>query len=326
MGSPLNIIIPMNNKLNKSTLVLLLTFIAFSLFAADPPFAKKKKSYKIPSYSSNVILDRIHDLDMQVDFRLNGKVKAHILEYTTRGKHGTEKILGLTTRYFPAFEYYNEQYNLPDELKTLMIIESGLDPMAKSSSGAKGLWQLMPATARSYGLEINDYVDERCDPYKSTGAALKHLGVLFEQFDDWTLAIAAYNCGSTRVRQAIQKGKSKNFWKIKNHLPKQTQDYIQKFIAVNYLVNYYMFYDLRPEYPDYTYQLTEPILVFSYEKLSRIGQKQGIDLDVLYKLNPSYVKGIVPPNENGNIVLLPVLGRKEIKETASLLPVSNDKL
>lgn len=323
---PMNIIIPMNNKYIRSTLVLLLTFIAFSLIAAEPPFAKKKKSYKIPSYSSNVILDRICDLEMQVDFRLNGKVKAHILEYTTRGKRGTEKILGLSTRFFPAFEYYNDHYNLPDELKSLMIIESGLNPMVSSSTGARGLWQLMPATARSYGLQINDYVDERCDPYKSTEAALKHLGVLFEQFDDWTLAIAAYNCGSTRVRAAIKKGKSKNFWKIKKHLPKQTQDYIQKFIAVNYLVNYYMFYDLRPQYPDYTFQLTEPIVIFSYDKLSRISEKQGIELDILYKLNPSYINGIVPPNEEGNIVLLPVLGRKDIKQTASLFENSKDQL
>ena len=301
-------------------------FIAFFLFAAEPPFAKKKKSYKIPSYSSNIILDRICDLDMQMDFRLNGKVKAHILEYTTRGKKGTEKILGLTTRYFPAFEYYNDHYNLPKELKSLMIIESGLNPMVSSPTGARGLWQLMPATARSYGLQINDYVDERCDPYKSTEAALKHLGVLFDQFGDWTLAISAYNCGSTRVRAAIKKGKSKNFWKIKKHLPKQTQDYVQKFIAVNYLVNYYMFYDLRPQYPDYTYQITEPTVVFSYTKLSRISQKQGIDLEVLYELNPSYVNGIVPPNENGNIVLLPVLGRKEEKQTASLLHFDKDQL
>ncbi len=307
---------------NKTLFCLLLIslIVLANSFAAEPPIKFKKKAYKVPSYAGNVVLERLTDLNLEVNIKLTGKVKSTIKEYTVLGRKSAEDILGKTTRYFPAFDYYNDDYGVPNELKCLMIIESSLDPMVVSSSGARGLWQLMPSTARSYGLQINDYVDERCDPYKSTEAALKHLSHLYEEFENWTLAIAAYNCGSKRVKQAIKKSKSKNFWKLKKHLPKQTQDYINKFIAANYVVNYYMFYDLRPKYPDYTYQLTEPIVVFKFDKLRKIALREEIDLEVLFELNPSYVKGIVPLNDEGNIVILPKVGGKIKKQTASLQP------
>ena len=129
-----------------------------------------------------------------------------------------------------------------------------------------------------HGLQINDYVDERLDPYRSTNAALKHLSALYDQFDNWTLAIAAYNCGSGRMRAAIKKGKSKDFWKIKKYLPKQTQDYIEKFFAAAYTMEYYHFYDLRPTYPDYTEQYTEAMLTYDYGRLSEISEKEELSL------------------------------------------------
>ena len=300
----------------KYCLLAILTFLSFQDLSADSvSIFPKKKSYKVPSYSGGIMLERIYELDLQVDIKLTAKLKSQIKDFTIYGRKGTEEILGKTTRYFPAFDYYNETYGIPEELKCLMIIESALKPTVVSSSGARGLWQLMPSTARSYGLHINDYVDERCDPYKSTEAALKHLSHLFESFGDWTLAIAAYNCGESRVKKAIKKGKSKDFWKIKKHLPKQTQNYIVRFIAANYIVNYYMFYDLRPEYPDYSYQMTEPIVVFKYDKLRKIGLRENVDLELLLELNPSYNKGIIPFNDNGNIVILPKIGGEERKQT-----------
>ena len=221
--------------------------------------------------------------------------------------------------YFPIFEELNNEFNLPDELKFLMVIESSLKPNAASKVGARGLWQLMPATARAHGLQINDYVDERSDPYRSTHAALKHLTELHDEFNDWTLAIAAYNCGNGRMRSAIKKGNSKNFWKIKKYLPRQTQDYIEKFIAAAYTMEYYHFYDLRPNYPDYNQQYTQVMLTYDYGRLSEISKKENIDLELLQSLNPSYKLDIIPVSRDGNIIIVPYLAREQRQSTASML-------
>lgn len=279
------------------------------------------------SYSTKLLIERLNDLDLEVDVRLTRKVKNYIKDYTLLARRSSEISLGKATLYFPIFEEMNNSFGLPDELKYLMVIESTLDPTIKSKSGARGLWQLMPATARGHGLQINDYVDERCDPYRSTSAALQHLTDLYNEFGNWTIAIAAYNCGNGRMRSAIKKGKSKNFWKIKSHLPKETQGYVEKFIAAAYMMEYYSFYDLRPDYPDYTEQYTEAMLTYDYGKLSEISEKENVNLDLLKVLNPSYNMDIIPVSRAGNIIILPSLNRDPIKRTASLLdPLDVDGL
>ena len=270
-------------------------------------------------YSSNIIIDRFSEMDLKVDVRLTKNVKSYIRDYTLLARKSSEKTLGKSTLYFPIFTELNEAFGLPDELKYLMVIESSLKPDAASKVGARGLWQLMPATARMHGLDINDYVDERSDPYRSTDAALKHLTALFDEFGDWTLAIAAYNCGNGRMRSAIKKGKSKDFWKIKKHLPKQTQGYIEKFIAAAYTMEYYQFYDLRPIYPDYNEQYTQAMLTYDYGRLSEISKKENIDLELLQTLNPSYKIDIIPVSREGNIIIIPNLTGETRRTTASLL-------
>ncbi len=270
-------------------------------------------------YSSNIIIERFGEMDLDVDVRLTKNVKTYIKEYTIQARNSSEQALGRAALYFPIFEELNNEFNLPDELKYLMVIESSLKPHAASKVGARGLWQLMPATARAHGLQINDYVDERSDPYRSTNAALKHLTDLYDEFDDWTLAIAAYNCGNGRMRSAIKKGKSKNFWKIKKYLPRQTQDYIEKFIAAAYTMEYYHFYDLRPNYPDYNEQYTQMMLTYDYGRLSEISEKEDIDLALLQSLNPSYKLDIIPVSKEGNIIIMPYLSGEKRQNTASLL-------
>jgi len=245
-------------------------------------------------YSSKLIIERFNELDLQVDVRLTRKVKKYIRDYTLLARKSSEAALGKSTLYFPIFEELNNAYGLPNELKHLMVIESTLNPTIKSKSGARGLWQLIPSTARMHGLQINDYVDERCDPYRSTSAALQHLSDLHNEFGDWTIAIAAYNCGNGRMRSAIKKGKSKNYWKIKSHLPKETQSYVEKFLAATYTMEYYLFYDMRPAYPDYNEQYTEAMLTYDYGRLSEISKKENIDLSLLKMLNPSYNLDIIP--------------------------------
>ena len=155
----------------------------------------------------------------------------------------------------------------------------------------------------------------------------RHLTDLFEEFGDWTLVIAAYNCGNGRMRSAIKKGKSKNFWKIKKYLPRETRDYIEKFIAAAYTMEYYQFYDLRPNYPDYNEQYTHTMLTYDYGRLSEISEKENIDLELLRSLNPSYKLDIIPISREGNIIIVPNLTSKTRRTTASLLQeVSSDKL
>ena len=310
------------NHLNRFTL-LLLAFSVQCIFSNDV----NASSLNNDPYSTKLIIERFNDMDLQVDVRLTRKVKKYIRDYTLLARNKSEATLGKTTLYFPIFEELNNTYGLPDELKYLMVIESTLNPTIRSKSGARGLWQLIPSTARGHGLQINDYVDERCDPYRSTSAALQHLSELYDEFGDWTIAIAAYNCGNGRMRAAIKKGKSKNFWKIKSHLPKETQLYIEKFLAAAYSMEYYSFYDMRPAYPDYNEQYTEAMLTYDYGRLSEISKKENIDLGLLKLLNPSYNIDIIPVSKAGNIIIVPYLNRNTIKPTVSLLsPLGTDNL
>ena len=314
----------MNIKLNFAKRAILgIAFLAFILAGNNLEAASPSSD----AYSTKLLIERLNDLDLEVDVRLTKKVKKYIKDYTLFARRSSEISLGKATLYFPVFEELNNSFGLPDEVKYLMVIESTLDPKIKSKSGARGLWQLMPATARGHGLQINDYVDERCDPYRSTSAALQHLTDLYNEFGDWTIAIAAYNCGNGRMRSAIKKGKSKNFWKIKSHLPKETQGYVEKFIAAAYMMEYYSFYDMRPDYPDYTEQYTEAMLTYDYGKLSEISEKEKVNIELLKVLNPSYNMDIIPVSRAGNIIILPSLNRDAVKSTASLLsPLEVGKL
>ena len=306
----------------KGVLFLVVSILNLQVYASA-----NKATIGSDPYSSNTILERFSEMNLEVDVRLTKNVKSYIRDYTLLARKSSELALGNSTLYFPIFEELNNTFGIPDEMKYLMVIESSLKPQAASKVGARGLWQLMPATARMHGLDINDYVDERSDPYRSTDAALMHLTDLFEEFGDWTLVIAAYNCGNGRMRSAIKKGKSKNFWKIKKYLPRETRDYIEKFIAAAYTMEYYQFYDLRPNYPDYNEQYTHTMLTYDYGRLSEISEKENIDLELLRSLNPSYKLDIIPISREGNIIIVPNLTSKTHRTTASLLQeVSSDKL
>lgn len=267
-------------------------------------FSKSKKT----KVSKTAFVERLARRSFSMDVTYNKDVKKFVKKYISKDRTGTELLLGRQTTFLPIFEKYIEEFQLPRELKNLPIIESSLNPNAESQVGAKGLWQFMPSTGRMYGLTINDYVDERCDPVKSTIAGLSYLKDLYARYGDWKLAIASYNCGPGRVDKAIQRADKSSFEGIKKYLPKETQAYVAKFIATSYVMDNYFFHDLRPIYPEYTLQFVKVVKVHKRTTLKKIAKQTGMSLDIIQKLNPSYRKGIIPPSADGNFIIIPIFG------------------
>lgn len=249
------------------------------------------------------------ELDKATPFELvyNDYVSAFIDLYVFRKKNLTETCMGLSSYYFPIFEEMLDKHNLPEEFKYLAVVESALNIKARSRAGAAGLWQFMYRTGKYYGLYIDNYIDDRYELYASTDAACRYFKDLYNIYGNWELVIAAYNCGPGNVNKAIRRsGGSKNFWEIREFLPRETRSYVPAFIAVNYAMNYGETYGLVANVPDSLNLITDTIAIkgyFNFKELSEFfcaNEKQ-----ILY-LNPSYKTGIVPDNASAHIVRLPL--------------------
>jgi membrane-bound lytic murein transglycosylase D len=202
-------------------------------------------------------------------------------------------MLGAGNFYMPIFEEALEAYNLPLELKYLPVIESALNPTAVSRVGATGLWQFMIGTGKRYGLEVNSLIDERRDPVKSSYAAAHYLSDLYKIFDDWSLVIAAYNCGPDKVNKAIHRAKgSADYWNIYPYLPKETRGYVPAFIAANYIMNYYCDHNICPMVTELPIK-TDTVVVNKDLHLEQIAQVLNINIQHLRSLNPQYRHDIV---------------------------------
>jgi len=259
-----------------------------------------------PEYDEKAVIARLERLENDiVPPQYNDIVKSYIKTYTERRREAAQRILGRSVMYFPMFEKYLKEHNLPTDLKYLSVVESALDPVAVSRAGAVGLWQFMPATARWLGLDINNSVDERCDPHKSTDTALKYLNSLHKRFGNWELAIAAYNGGGGRVSRAMKRARSKDFWAIRRYLPRETSNYVPAFIAAYYLMHYFEEHKLAPEYPDLDLQLTKTIQVFDRYTFVEIAQITELPLETIEALNPAYRKHFLPESTKGNYLTLP---------------------
>jgi membrane-bound lytic murein transglycosylase D len=205
-----------------------------------------------------------------------------------------DAMLSLCEYYHPLFEDALSRYSVTEELKYLSIVESAMNPMATSRVGAAGLWQFMYSTGKLYGLEVNSVVDERRDINKSTYAAAHYISDLHGVFDDWILAIAAYNCGPGNIKKAIARsGGKRDYWEIYYFLPRETRGYIPAFIAVTYVMNYYREHGLRPEQfkmPDRTDTLmVERDVLFAY-----LQEYLELEEDELHALNPQYRSDYIP--------------------------------
>jgi len=248
----------------------------------------------IPDFPDSVYMARLAQIPSVIDLTYNRIVRNYINVYTHKRREQVRIMLGLSDYYFPIFEEVFDFYNVPYELKYLAIIESALNPRAVSRAGAVGTWQFMFSTGRHYGLTINSLVDERRDPVAATHAAARFLVDLFRLYGDWTMALAAYNCGPGNVNKAIRRsGGKRNFWDIYYFLPRETRGYVPAFIAATYTMNYYPEH-LLSRAPLELPRHTDTIMVYEQVHLKQIAEVLGIPIGQLRDMNPQYRVDVIP--------------------------------
>ncbi len=257
------------------------------------------------TYPKEVYMERLKRLPNVMEMPYNDIVQKFIDRYTGRLRHSVSYMLGASNFYTPIFEEALEAYGLPLELKYLPVIESALNPLATSRVGAAGLWQFMVATGKQYGLEVNSLVDERRDPIKSSYAAAQYLRDLYKIFGDWSLVIAAYNCGPENINKAIHRaGGEADYWKIYPYLPKETRGYVPAFIAANYVMNYYCEHNICPMRTQLPAK-TDTIIVSRDVHLRQIAEVCGVDIDELRTLNPQYRRDVVNGGNKPSVIRMP---------------------
>jgi len=257
-------------------------------------------------FDDSVYIKRLHSLPTSMELVFNPAVKAQIELYATRRKRQVSYMLGEGKYYFPIFEAALDREGLPLELKYLPVIESALNPIARSHKAAVGLWQFIPGTGKMYDLEINSLVDERNDPHKSTDAAVRYLKDLYERYGDWNLVIAAYNCGPGNVNKAIRRsGGLTDYWSIYPHLPRETRGYVPIFIAATYIMNYYREHNIHPA--ESTRPLSmDSVMLNKTLHLQQVADVINIPVEDLRRYNPQYRKDIIPGDYKGYGLNLPM--------------------
>jgi membrane-bound lytic murein transglycosylase D len=247
----------------------------------------------IPHVTNEVVAERLQCIQQKIPLNFNDRVRLFIDYFSVRERDYTLRILQKKNIYFPMFERILAEEGMPDDLKYLSIVESALIPHALSRVGAKGLWQFMPYTGRQFGLKQDYYIDERMNPEKSTRAACKYLKSLYEQFGDWELAIAAYNCGPGNIRKAIRRSGKFHFWDIYHNLPKETRSYLPQFVAVMYTLNYAEEHNIVQEQLLFPIPFSEVYVNQSID-LKKLSKELNVCFEDLQELNPELRLGVVP--------------------------------
>ena len=258
-----------------------------------------------PIVSDSVYMDRLSRIPSIMELPYNDAVKKSIEAYTVRLRNKVSFMLGAANFYMPIFEEALDAYDLPLELKYLPIIESALNPTALSRRRASGLWQFILSTGKIYGLENNSLVDERRDPVKASWAAARYLKDLYNIYKDWSLVLAAYNCGPGNVNKAIRRANgSTDYWTLYYYLPRETRGYVPAFIAANYVMNYYCEHGICPlesELPIHT----DTIQISKDLHLNQVAAVCNISIEQLRSLNPQYKKDIIPGSNKPYALRLP---------------------
>ena len=258
----------------------------------------------VPDYQDKIYSERIEYLNTKspFSFQYNESVRRMIGFYSHRRKGMIQSALVRKDLYFPLFEKMLDKYHIPMELKYLAIVESALNPSAKSRVGAQGLWQFMPGTGRLYGLHRNSRVDDRMNIYKSTEAACQHFCDLYDRYNDWNLVLAAYNAGPGNVNKAIRRGGGKitDYWYIRQYLPRETQNYVPAFIAINYMMQYNDAHNIQAKTTKKT-NFFELDTIYISQKLTFKNLSKWLDIDIklIEDLNPQYRRNYIPARMEG---------------------------
>ena len=259
---------------------------------------------------TEVLKERLRKLNEKTPFNVeyNPVLEQVIKSFLKNRRSSLERLMSLSDYYFPMFEQEMSNQKIPLEMKYLAIIESALNPKARSRAGATGLWQFMYATGKSYGLEVNNYVDERSDPIRSTKAAAKYLNELYKIFGDWDLTLAAYNSGPGNVTKAIRRSNGKtNYWNLRPYLPRETAGYVPAFLATLYIFEYAKEHGFKPQKRANHLFQTDTIRVKQAIPFKDIAEITGMDVQDIQFFNPSYQLDVVPYVEGRNYaVRLPI--------------------
>ena len=253
---------------------------------------------------------RVLDKNSPMDLAYNDKVQSFIDSYIGRNKVLISRMQGIKELYFPMFEQQLDKYNLPLEFKYLAIVESALNPKAKSHSGATGLWQFMYLTGKQYGLNVTSYVDERQDPLKATVAACVYFEKLYDTFGDWNLVLAAYNGGPGYLQRKINSVGSNNFWDLYPHLRRETRNYVPTFIAVNYAMNYAGEHGIVTVPSKITLTDTDTLVLKHQVETQVLAEMLCLDDEIIQFLNPAYKKNLFPKSA---VLVLPEFAITDFK-------------
>jgi membrane-bound lytic murein transglycosylase D len=256
----------------------------------------------------------------------NKDVKRYIDLYLTERRDQMAHMLGLAEMYFPIFEDYLDRYHLPQELKYLPMVESALDPLAQSKSGAMGLWQLLLNSSKLLGLDVTSYVDERCDPYKSTDAACRYIQYLHSIYSDWQLVLGAYNGGPGEVRNAMARSDGKSsYWDLQPYMAEQTKNYVPAFIAIMYVASHASELGIVPVKPDFNYFSVDSVHITYPIAFKAINENIGIPVESLKRLNPSYRLDYIPETGKPQLLVLPADKTLQYLEWETRIYATGDK-
>ena len=256
--------------------------------------------------STDTLKARLARMDEKTPFNIsyNPSLESVIKSFLVRRKDLMQRMITASQFYFPLFEQELDNHDIPLEIKYLAIVESALNPRARSRVGAKGLWQFMYSTGKMYGLDVSSYVDERHDPIMATKAASKYLSKLYDIFNDWDLALAAYNSGPGNVNKAIRRsGGYKNYWNIRPFLPRETAGYLPAFLATMYIFEYAEEHGLQYKKAERPYFETDTVHVKSLITFDQISKLVDVSVEELEVLNPAYKLNIIPKIEGKNYAL-----------------------
>ena len=268
-----------------------------------------KELFPISTYEE--VQERLSCLETEVPLNFNERVMIFVDYFAIKNRGYVQNIIDKKELFFPTFSKILAEYDLPDEIKYLSIVESALKPKAVSRANAVGLWQFIASTGRIYDLHGNAFLDDRMNPEKATRAACRFLKDLYRQFNDWELAIAAYNCGAGNVRKAIRKsgGKTK-FWEIYWHLPRETRSYLPQYVAITYVFEYMEELGFDPT-PKQFMPKTDTILISQHFHFETLANHLNFCLEDLLAMNPEIKRGVLPENTKKYALKLP----KDIKDS-----------